>query len=534
MTAAQCRSRHLPSARRGDRGQWDHLPESPINSQSCQEVAVMSRAQAKWIGIATAVLLVIGPVGASPAQKVTKQSVLRSIEMAKRFLISRQKANGAWPSGLGGDYQVGVSSLALLALINAGMTVDDPPVAKGLRFLRSIKEPEPSRTYEVSLMIMALAAAKDDRRDQARISILAQKLEQSQVKRGANAGMWSYSVKPGLGGFGGDNSNTQFAVLGLRDAALAGVPVNRAVWERIRQHFLDCQNADGGWGYSRSHNQTPTGSMTVAGIASLVIADMMLADDSDVGPDGKPNCCAPEAPNEALERGIAWLERHFAVGHNPNGNAWGLYYLYGLERAGRLSGRRFFGKHDWYREGAQFLIQKQSRRTGEWRGAALEKDAVVSTSFALLFLSKGLAPVLINKLRYDAGQNEAPGAKPTRRAAWNLHPHDVRNLTELICGLPKWPKLMTWQVVDLDRVAEQGGVVDLMQSPILYLCGDQTLPFTDAHVRLLREYVNNGGFIFAVNGCHSSAFDESFRKLIQRMYPEGMAELRPLRPEHPI
>ena len=35
------------------------------------------------------------------------------------------------------------------------------------------------------------------------------------------------------------------------------------------------------------------------------------------------------------------------------------YNLYGIERAGRLSGLRFFGAHDWYREGCDWLVKHQ-------------------------------------------------------------------------------------------------------------------------------------------------------------------------------
>ena len=66
---------------------------------------------------------------------------------------------------------------------------------------------------------------------------------------------------------------------------------------------------------------------------------------------------------------------------------WWLYYLYALERVGRMSGQRYFvttrqagGRgpkfeapqpHDWYREGCEYLltgIGKQDPLTHEWRG----------------------------------------------------------------------------------------------------------------------------------------------------------------------
>ncbi len=98
-----------------------------------------------------------------------------------------------------------------------------------------------------------------------------------------------------------------------------------------------------------------------------------------------------------------------------HGQIWKYYYLYGMERAGRLAGVRFFGPHDWYREGAEELVHDQNPLSGFWRGANQENE-LVATSFALLFLAKGAAPVLINKLRH------AP------LADWNNDPDDVRNI----------------------------------------------------------------------------------------------------------
>ena len=44
--------------------------------------------------------------------------------------------------------------------------------------------------------------------------------------------MWSYP-KPGTNR--GDNSNTQFALLGLYEAERAGVPVNDKVWRLVAE-----------------------------------------------------------------------------------------------------------------------------------------------------------------------------------------------------------------------------------------------------------------------------------------------------------
>ncbi len=474
----------------------------------------------------------------SRADDLTSEVVLKSIDRAKRFLVSEQNGEGSWSAGQGGRYKVGVSSLALLALINAGMTVDDEPVQKGLHYLRSgleAREPNPKMTYEISLMIMAMAAAKDGQKDNARIFKLAEKLETSQFTKGDNAGSWSYSVAKELLDLGGDRSNGQFAILGLRDAAHAGIPVSRRTWQRAYEHWVAHQNADGGWSYSGTHKdpQPSTGSMTVAGVATLIITSSMLRDDKDMGADGTPNCCPEYQPNEPLERGIRWLEKHFTIRTNPRSNAWLLYYLYGMERAGRLSGHRFFGKHDWYREGAKFLIDRQSRRWSSWMGVGgMEANPVIGTSFALLFLSKGLAPVLISKLKY--GRPDPVDREQLLSDDWNNHHDDIRHLTQLISGLPKWPKLLNWQVIDIRQVARYGGVEDLLQSPILYLSGQEKPEFTAKQIELLKEYVNQGGFIFAVANCQRADFPAGFRALIRDMYPNGEMPLKPLPADHPV
>ena len=91
--------------------------------------------------------------------------------------------------------------------------------------------------------------------------------------------------------------------------------------------------------------------------------------------------------SQAIHDGFAWLDANWAVERNPGGNqAWHYYYLYGLERAGVLAGRRWIGEHDWYREGADFLLARQAG-IGSWNGSILD------TAFALLFLKRSTTPV---------------------------------------------------------------------------------------------------------------------------------------------
>jgi Domain of unknown function (DUF4159)/Prenyltransferase and squalene oxidase repeat len=464
------------------------------------------------------------------AADISSKGAIEAIEKAKRFLLKAQQSDGSWRAHNGGEtWKVGITSLAMLALINTGMTAQDKEISRGLAWLR---QQDPTGTYEISLMIQALAAAKDGRRDVARVLKLTGTLEATQLRGGPGDGSWTYGG--GMPNLGGDRSNAQFAVLGLREAQEMGVPVSLDTWRRARTHWLNSQNGDGGWGYSGGAGSPSTGSMTVAGIATVVITEAMVrAEQKETNPDGTPNCCTPSKPEKALEDAARWMGNHFTVGHNFGGNQWLLYYLYGLERAGRFSGRRFFTnnrgeRHDWYREGAEYLVSQQNRLTGAWSGhGQMENDPVLGTSFALMFLSKGLAPVLMNKLQH--GPRDSKG-RSVAGNNWNHHHNDVRNLTQLISNLDRWPRLLTWQVVDV----AQANVNDLLQAPILFMNGSEALRLTPEDVALLKDYVLQGGFILAVNCCKSAAFDESFRDLIRQMYPPAEAQLRKLDATHPV
>jgi hypothetical protein len=450
-----------------------------------------------------------------------REDVLRSIKQAQRYLKNNQRTNGGWQSAGASQYPVGVTSLALLALVNSGLTEKDPAVRKALGYLRGIGPGKPAQTYEISLMISALVAAKArGNRDHAIINRLATQLEELQLENGS----WTYKD---IGG--GDQSNAQFGLLGLRDASTIGYPVDQQTWVKAQKYWRDSQRGDGGWGYNGSG---PSGSMTAAGIASMAITQRMLRNDSNVNPDGTVKCCQRPIADDSLQRGLDWLGRAFNVSANPGRNQgnWALYYLYAMERAGRLTARRFVGSHDWYREGARHLAMLQ-RVDGDWATNRVEQK-VVGASLGLLFLSKGLVPVVINKLEYGTPDPRRPDRPATRD--WNNHPDDVRNLVELIGGLDDWPKLLTHQTVNMHKLRPETAVAELAQAPICYISGAQRPAFTQDQVTALRAYVDQGGFILAMATCDSQDFDPGFRELLTRMFPEGGSELKRLDSDHPI
>ncbi len=217
-----------------------------------------------------------------------------------------------------------------------------------------------------------------------------------------------------------------------------------------------------------------------------------------------------------MNRGVDWLANHFDVRQNfGHGQQWKYYYLYALERAGRLTGVRFFGQNDWYRIGAEELVKDQNKLSGFWRSGGQENE-VIATSFALLFLAKGRAPVLINKLRHAPEQD------------WNSDPDDVRNIVSIVAD--DWKNLLAWQVVD-PRTAT---IQEMLQAPIAFFTGHEAPEFSPQAKDNLKKFVEQGGFIFADACCHSRAFDAGFKRLMRELFPDPSVELKSLPADHPV
>jgi hypothetical protein len=174
-----------------------------------------------------------------------------------------------------------------------------------------------------------------------------------------------------------DNSVSQFAVLGLRSAAQAGVKLPRVVWERVEKHFLEVQDKEdkvGGWGYGGIGGVT--GGRTCGGVASLLIAREQLGRDRST-------------PDEAVVKGLEWLAGRFDIEKNPEADYAGFdhyhFYLYALERVGAVANTEFLGDHEWYPLGARHLLAQQSK-DGFW--LAKHGDSHLDTCCAILFLRR--------------------------------------------------------------------------------------------------------------------------------------------------
>jgi hypothetical protein len=471
------------------------------------------------IGV-TCVLVLAQPAWARAPEKLLVDRVREAIDRGVRFLREEQRVDGSWevdPACVANPG--GWSSLAMLALLSAGVPPDDPAVANGLKYMRTLK---PARTYVVGLqtMVYALAAQPEDL---VRIQKNADWLRHERVYVNGQFGGWTYSEeeRTGMAAHTPDNSNTQYALLGLHEAHLAS---DDPVWPEIRDFYKRTQLPDGGWGYTALAGNGSTLTMSVAGLCGLIIAGQELDEkrETPLG-NGAFERCGVYHENDNVSRAINYIARHFSV-EERRGNIF--YNLYGLERAGRLTGLRFFGDHDWYREGCEYLVKYQDPQ-GAWNGRGFEQYPTLATSFAILFLSKGRTPIMISKLVHGPGED------------WNNDHNDARNLVDFASRELFKRQPLSWQVFDAKR-----GIIantheellnlagDLMQSPIAYFNGHDVPQFSHAEEDLLEEYVDQGGFILAEACCGRPEFDRGFRDLMQRLFPD--TPLQPLPADHAV
>ena len=437
---------------------------------------------------------------------VDAAAVNRAIERGVAYLRKTQLERGGWAEF--GGYSCGLSSLCTLALLNAGVSRDDPTIKNAMKYLRATI---PDDTYSVALQTLVYCQ-HGSTGDMPKIRNNVKWLTDNQMPSGA----WSYGSRRQSGG---DPSNSQFALLALGAAQDRGIDVDPETFERAIDYWTGLQNQSGGWSYFGGPS---TGSMTCAGVASLIISSGRLGGSSSRVVDGDIQCCGQADQQTPIERGLEWLSKSFSVDVNPSGSQQTYYYyLYALERTGRLSGRRFFAGHDWYREGAERLLAQQDNFQGFWQGASDWEQPTIATSFALLFLSKGKRQVVVGNLQRE----DSP------QADWLPHPDALRQLVRHVQRA--WGRDLTWQTVQI----ENASVVDMLQTPVLVISGKKSLPMTDRQSELLKDYVDQGGTILfdasGDSGCGNAAnFQNSVANFCARWYPDAPLERLPT--THPV
>jgi VWFA-related protein len=360
--------------------------------------------------------VLFAPASASAQQAAPgDQEIARSIARGVEFLKASQSSGGQWDEPAQNRHRLGMTALAGLALLENGIGVGDSAIARAREVVEALAR-RSDQTYDLSLAILFLARVQQGRR--GTLDSLIQTLAE-RVAGGDQEGMWTYQVPledadrpPSRARSGrtererrrparrfamfsgvGDNSNTQFALLGLWAAGRHGFDPDAGL-ESIDRHFRSTQLDDGRWGYRLGMGGAD--AMTCAGLMGLAIAA------------ARPSLAERQtarARGAALAADPAFIAALKAVGQDARRASLqsDIYYLWSLERVCVALGLRSLDGFDWYAHGAQILLERQED-DGGWPHDRWGR--LPSTCLALLFLRKAnLAFEIDRVLRLSSTQD---------------------------------------------------------------------------------------------------------------------------------
>jgi hypothetical protein len=136
--------------------------------------------------------------------------------------------------------------------------------------------------------------------------------------------------------------------------------------------------------------------------------------------------------------------------------------------------------------------------------------ALATAAFAAGAERPRTAPLAVAQLQYDGGGD------------WYANPSGLPNLVAAIrerTALPIAPAPARVRLTD----------ATLWSYPFLYMTGHGNVLFSEEEVRLLRRYLQRGGFLHVDD---NFGLDESFRREIRRVFPDR--ELQELPADHPV
>jgi hypothetical protein len=336
------------------------------------------------------------------AEGPTEEEITKSRERGIQFLKLKQKPDGSWDFA---GHDIGITALCTIALIENGMPVTDPVIQRGYEFVKK-GTANLKNTYDLAL-VATLLSRVGDRRDRPQIKALAARLIAGQM----DSGGWHYNC-PGQEldaekvlrdpsalpkpkeGFG-DNSCTQFAVLGLWVASRSGVNIDKTL-AKVSQRFNKTQLEDGGWAYLNDVPGNALGarppssaSMTGAGLFCLAVAEATQI--REALKSGKRSETPGGVAGKALIDNKVFSKGLKRTGEFVKGMSAGSprYFMWSVERIGVLLGLEQMGEVDWFQRGADALLKSQKEEGGwptAWADA--DKNGLSDTAFALLFLRK--------------------------------------------------------------------------------------------------------------------------------------------------
>lgn len=353
--------------------------------------------------------------------------VNRAIDDGVHWLLNRQNRDGSWNERTT-QYRNGITSLCALALLKSGVPSNHPAIQNAKRFLLQV---QPRYTYSAALQLMFFAELRDTTVHAAAED--AVQLLLSWEKRSPR-GAWGYPNGPA------DLSNTQFAALGLWAAERMNIKLPDKLWVNMVEttvryymkgrEIVEVVQKDGrrlkkeieGFAYFANDTQYPAyGGMVVAGLGVIGLAEQV---GTKLPADLK------RQTEKAKERALGWLTHYFRVDAVPGYPERLQYFLYGLERVGSLLDMHTFGPHEWYREGAAYLVKTQ-QNDGSWYHTEYGTHYECATGFALLFLTRATSPTTSS----EAPRNPRTGVYELKEGAVHLRATGLQPLTVWVTGV---------------------------------------------------------------------------------------------------
>ncbi|MGN6367561.1 MAG: DUF4159 domain-containing protein, partial [Phycisphaerae bacterium] len=404
---------------------------------------------------------------------------------------------GRW-WGLGGYQLVGGVARAVFALVETGKATGDARLGANSAEMRPLVNwliaARTRQTYSAALQACALASLPQT--NEVRFAL---KRVRDQLLVGMESdGGFTYS----LGDDGGawDNSNTQYALLGMWAAAEAGVEVPVSFWRATDGHWRRTQGASGGWAYEMpaaggDTNALVTAALTAAGEASLYVTLDHL---------GAPG----EGEDAALVRGLAAVKGDFKTELPGLGDD--LYYTFALQRVAVAAGLKRIEGVDWYRRAAAAIVLSQ-HAGGERDGAGWTYafSDIAGTSYALLVLAHGGFPAMVCKLAY-------PGGPAGTR--------DVGHLVRRVGQLVEQP--LNWEMAEVG-----GDPADWLDAPVLLIEGKGDPRLDGRALEKIAAFVHGGGMVFSMAEGGDAAFTAAMEKDAAAATGYGGRELER---EHPL
>ncbi|MDG2054400.1 MAG: hypothetical protein P8J86_06810 [Phycisphaerales bacterium] len=435
------------------------------------------------------------------------QKLKIAIEALVNSLLELRLNNNTWENSQDTGTQAGGdSAFALLALCFSGQSHQHQALKPALDALlsRSLRG-----TYAIAARCQLLAQLPNSYQKQMQQDVHWLIKTYDRKNNG-----WAYTREQRSGYV--DMSLRHFGALALWEASRRGAKIPIWLWESLAEGTLQWQLNDGSWNYKK--NGPGTGSMTAAGCTILLVIRDVLSDKAI----RQQKHFFSQRLNNSIDRGLTWLDQHYTVDTNPNKGTYRSYYLYALERVALLSGRRTIGLQDWFRQGASALLNNLGSFSNDGLAFSTDKHAqwghktrLREYAFALLFLSRGSAPIAIAKLQDES-------------VAWNLNPGDVRRMTSDLSSTLEDP--MHWQTVDIksdtEAWLESSLLVASMDKPSHWIRAAQAVgksmpvdPHMEEQRKKIQYFLQRGGLLLVIDQSQSGEIRKALLESLDGLYP---------------